>query len=483
MKKIILSILFPFLAVSVCLSQEMISMDVLSMKEEADSLSINYRIYIAPYALESSKGLRINPSIQTQDSVLMLPQVTLLGKNKQKVVERYANNTLKQKLFVSTQALEDTTDYFIRIPYELWMDSAQFCIRQEVAGYRGNRIVTRYQLGGQVELEAKEPYAVNPQVAFIVPKKEEKRRRRQGKAYLDFQAGRSVIVPNFRRNPEELQKIDDAVKDVVNNNDAVLQGLYVEGFASPEGSFALNERLSHERATALKEYIRNKFSLNDNLFKVSSSAEDWQGLEVLVKASDLKNQDKILEIITSMDAPDKKELALKRVNGGTSYRIMLKDMFPELRRVEYQIDYTVRDYGVEESRSLLETRPGDLSQLELYNLALDFGKNSKEYRSILMELIPLHFNENKTAANNAAAAMLENKEMVTAARYLEKAGDSAEALNNQGVVLLLEGELDKAEEFFLQAQKAGNEAAVHNLKEIELKRQDNKKMERYANRK
>ena len=331
-------------------------------------------------------------------------------------------------------------------------------------------------------MEKKLPYAVCPRFALITPQKEEKRRSRQGKAFLDFPAGRSVILPTYRRNPQELQKIEDAVGEVISHQDAELKGLYVEGFASPESRYALNERLSRERATALKEYIRTKFSLDESLFRISSVAEDWEGLAALVGAGDYPNAEQLLAIINSEEEPDKKEVLLKRFKGGIPYRTLFKDVFPELRRVEYQIDYTVKDYSVEESSKLLDSRPEDLSHLELYTLVQSLDKANPVYATVLTELILRYYGEDAAANNNAAVVFLENGELTTASRYLEKAGSSAEALNNRGVLHLLEGDLDKAERFFKQANKNGNQAANHNLKELQAKRKDNQKMARYTKR-
>ena len=97
-----------------------------------------------------------------------------------------------------------------------------------------------------------------------------------------------------------------------------------------------------------------------------------------------------------------------------------------------------------------------------------------------MELIPQQYNDDATANNNAAVVFLENGELTTASRYLEKAGDSAQTINNQGVLHLLEGDLDKAEACFERAQQAGSEEATLNKEEVQTKRADNLKMERYA---
>ena len=168
-----------------------------------------------------------------------------------------------------------------------------------------------------------------------------------------------------------------------------------------------------------------------------------------------------------------------KLGRGASYRKMLKEMFPELRRVEYQIDYSVKDYGVDEAKKLLDKNPADLSQYELYNLALSQQKDGRQYNRILMDIIPRQFPDDAVASNNAAAAMIANGEAVTAKRQLEKAGDSPAAINNLGVIALLEGDLDKAESCFDKAEKGGCREAALNRQEVQAKRADNKKMQRY----
>lgn len=471
--------------------RDILTFEVQSLREESDSLIVDYRLWIPRQLVEPGQGLRISPVVQVGDSMLSLPPVTILGSNKQKVMDRYHRNSGLGSPPASLPPNDSLIpySYTIRVPYRLWMDSARFSIRQEVSGYRGKKVITRYLLSDKIELEAKEAYQPKIQVAIIVPEKEEKRRRLQGKAFLDFQVGRSVILPNFRRNPEELQKIDDAVLDVKNNQDVQITGLYIEGYASPDGKYETNGRLSRQRAMALKKYIKEKFSLDGNLFRISSVAEDWDGLSELVRASGMPQKDRILEIISTIGIFDGREAALMKLDRGIAYRQMLKDMFPELRRVEYRIDYTVRDYDPEEVRSISRSRPEDLSELEFYRLALASEKEEKgagkdkAYSRILLEVIPKYFPDSPAALNNAAAILLENGELSTAKRYLDKAGDSPEAWNNQGVLFLLAGELDKAEELFLKAREGGVVQASHNLMETRTKREDNKKMERYTSRK
>lgn len=503
MKGVMLSALLS-LIVFPCFCQGLIRVDVHEFKEAGDSLRVCYTAKIVVPTVATGQGLCITPVVEAGDSLLLLPHVTILGNNKGKVIARYRNNagadgksfngnTFNSSGFNSSSYINDKDAehvYTVSVPYRLWMDSAALSIRQETAGYRAHKLVTCYRFPGKVELEAKEAYRPEIQIAFIVPEKEEKRRKCQKQAFLDFQAGRSVIIPTFRRNPAELAKIDRAVSDVVNNPDASLLGLYIEGYASPEGLYATNERLSRERAAALKDYLKDKFSLAEETFKINSVAENWDGLVEMVRAGGMPQKDRILEIIATVNVFDGREAALMKLDRGVPYRQMLREIFPGLRKVEYRIDYTVRDYCPQEVQSISLIWPEDLSELEFYRLALA-SKNKeqgtgadkdKAYSHILLEVIPKYFPDSASAMNNAAAILLENGELPTAKRYLERAGASPQALNNRGVASLLEGDLDKAEGYLDKAREAGSPQAVHNLEEMRLKREDNKKMERYQDR-
>ena len=307
-------------------------------------------------------------------------------------------------------------------------------------------------------------------------------RYRQGKAYLDFQVGRSVILPNYRCNSEELLKIDDVIRDMMRNPDATIQGVYIEGYASPEGTYATNDRLSKARAEALKSYILQKFKVPGKLFKVSHVGEDWDGLVELVKASQMPQKEQVLRIIETIDVFDGREKTLMELNGGIPYRWMLKEIFPKLRRVEYQIDYVVKDYDLSQAQVALQRNPDNLSQLELSSLAMASKVGSSEFNRILIEVIPKYYPNDPVAINNAAAALIQNGELATARRFLQKAGQSAAIMNNSGVLHLLEGDLDQAEKWFIKAYDAGCRESEGNLEEVKAKRNDNKKLKYYQRR-
>ncbi|NDV59563.1 DUF3868 domain-containing protein [Bacteroides sp. 519] len=455
-----------------------VAVDIVDFAERNDSLFISFDIKVESNAVPNCSGMYFTPELRNGKHTVDLPYVQLNGKTRAKINSRWfmvaSDEWLSRydapEIIVNANKFTDEfMRYQVYLPYENWMDNARLYLRQELVGCRGQVNMYTYKLSDRVKLAPRAPYEVQSLVALVAPQAEVKTRNRQGSAFLDFQVGRSAILPDFRRNPVELGKINDAFLEVMGDQDAQITGLFIEGYASPEGKYASNEKLARDRAVALKEYIKNHYLLAENLFTVRSVGEDWVGLKTKIEESTIAQKDQILAIIDSSAEPDAKEARLK---GLSSYSSLLRDVFPELRRVEYQIDYSVRSYSTTEARQLMSTNPENLSHLELYSVALEYGKESPEYKKIIIETIPKYFDSDPVALNNAAALLIENGEENTALRLLEKAPALPEVWNNLGIVYMIRGELDKAEDLLNQASIGGVAEAAHNLTELAKKKED-----------
>lgn len=324
------------------------------------------------------------------------------------------------------------------IPYESWMDEAYLVRSERLMGCAKSSYMTTGDFEKKVEIGYRPP--VIPAVTYIAPKPIVKERDESGKAYLDFRPGQSVIDPGFRNNPEELGKLMEIVYKTSKDKDLTLNELSISGYASPEGSAALNESLSYKRAHALMEYIQKMSGISKEKFEVKAFGEDWEGLRELIEESDIARKGDILSIIDNDETPDRKEQQLK--NLGAVYREMLNDLFPSLRRVEYRIDYTVRDYSLTEARELLGSDPQKLNSYELYLLARLYEEGSNEFNNIIELTVKLYPNE--TEANINAAAVFINKGEYTKAKecldrvkHLPEAGHNLyiyEEMQRQGLI-------------------------------------------------
>lgn len=448
--------------------------------ERGDSLHFCVEIEVENRPLHRREAIRIIPMLVAGENYVELPDVMIQGGNKNKSWDRSMKLMSKKELnrfdqptktIVANKEGRTLLSYNFSMPFSSWMESAKMLVHQELIDYQDRRGLITYKLDSEMQLEKREPYRVSPMVNYIEPEIEKKVRHHQGQAFLDFRVGRSNIEPGFRRNPMELSKIDEVFSDIKANKDVKIVGLYIEGYASPDGGFATNERLSKERALALKDYIMTTFNppLKDEQIKVSWTPEDWLGLKGMVSMSNLSNKDVVIDIIDTVDDLEKRKSRLRLFGGGTTYNTMLREMFPQLRRVEYQVNFTVRDFTVEETKELISQRSNLISHYELYRAAETYPVESREFENLMLDIAPVLFPKDPIATINAAAAMIKRGEILSAKRYLERHSDMSAAWNNLGVVYLIENELDKARELFEKSIAAGVKEAEHNMNELMTK--------------
>lgn len=137
--------------------------------------------------------------------------------------------------------------------------------------------------------------------------------------------------------------------------------------------------------------------------------------------------------------PDRKEEKLKK-QFPAFYRFVLEHWFTLLRHSDYTIEYHVRPFSVEESRNVFATNPKNLSLEEMFRLALTCTPGSEAYNKIFMTAVQL-FPDNPVANLNAACIALMQRDVQSAAYYLEKAPEVPETASAKGVLHLLPREL------------------------------------------
>ncbi len=318
--------------------------------------------------------------------------------------------------------------YTAVVPYESWMDEAElYRLETVIACARKSRPA---ETGfGQKVITLPKPPSIPP-VKYVTPAPDPKQRDMEGSAFLDFRKGSHVIDPAFSRNPQELMRIMDMVYKASKDPDVTVHHLSITGYASPEGSIASNEKLSRNRAASLKEYVKTASGLPENIFRVTSVGEDWGMLRKLVENSDINQKQAVLDIIDNSSDYDRKESQLKAL--GAVYHLLLSDFFPQLRRVEYHINYTVRDYSITEAQKLLGSDPEKLSSHELYLLAGLYEEGSAEWNDIILKTVTLYPDD--PAANiNAAAVYINTGAYDQAKKCLDKVKEHPDAQHNLSV--------------------------------------------------
>lgn len=444
----------------------------IKIKEINDSLQVSYRINTNGNPVTNGQAIYLSPILMMKGNHYPLQPVIIAGKNKQQVLRRWANNYKRElsSCIINPELQNDSALYFnVQIPYLQKVDSARMLVKLETLHYRGKHTLTSDMTVSPVIPANQETYTFSPQVSFIIPKKENKLHCVQKSSSVFFKTGHSGILPAYRDNQTGISEMERILRDIVNNKNISLESIYIHGYASPEGRYGVNKTLAMKRALALKNHIRSMFNIPDSLLKTDATPEDWPGLTTLIESKELISNEDIQNII-SIARDDEREAALKQLDNGEPYHIIQKELFPRLRRVEYQIRYSIKDYSGDEIKTLEKSNPENLSHLELYNLAMSYGENSTEYNRLLTKTIPFYYPKDTVAINNAAAVSIKNGDLDAARRLLEQAVPSDLLYNNMGIIYMLEGNREEALRCFDKAITSGNEQAVYNKKELQRKK-------------
>lgn len=485
MKKVIYLILLAMLPGLKTLAQSnVVYKDQVRIENQAVTRSDDNRLTVSMdivlqenMKITSNHAATLTPILEHDGINKALLPVVVYGRRRQLVNER--NNNVPQGAFAIVRRkrhTEQRINYLVQLTYEAWMQNADLVMDADLCGCRD--LVEASTLDRITTLNI-EPAKIEPDIAYIPPKAEEvKYRAVEGRAFLEFPVNKTVIYPDYRKNQVELAKIRATIDTIRTDRNISITGIRIHGYASPEGGYANNARLAKGRTEALLTYVRTYYDFPQKLLSMDSTPEDWAGFRKFIENSDLQQKDEILQIIDLDEKDmDAKEHRIARIVGGETYRYLLKECYPALRHSDYVISYKVRGFNVDETRELIKTHPQQLSLQEIYNLAQTYKPGSEEYNHTFQVAV-LMFPDDPTANLNAAAMEIQRGGDLTAAKkYLAKADqNAAETINNLGIVALLEGDYDTAEQCFIRVREAGMAAQAEiNLAEVEKQRNFPKK--------
>lgn len=430
--------------------------------------------------LRTQHTLALTPVLVSEDGSreLAFPPLVIDGRVRNKVYLRAqrlesveyppSHDGDAQAIIRRRNGREQSYDYRATLPYERWMLDGRIELRERVHGCancgegEGERL-----LPGSILPE----YVPDYRLDTIAPEPEPVKVRAETRtARLQFRQDSYKILPEFRNNRAELDTVSTSIALVKQNADVTITGIYITGYASPEGSVAHNLKLSENRARALADYIRRHDAIAADMLHVDWKGEDWEGFrEVLERFPGLLGRDEVRRIIDECSGDrDICEKRLQRIEPSEIYDRLLNEVYPWLRRNEYRIEYNVRNFDLEEARRMVDERPDLLSLTEMYKVAGSYGKGSPEYEKT-MRTAARYFPEAPAVVNDRALDALARGAYDEAAELLEESGivdRHATLLNTLGVALAGAGKPGQAEEAFRRAAEAGLEEARHNLEQV-----------------
>lgn len=424
-----------------------------SVERTPTSLVLTMDIHPSAFNLKPNHQAWLRPAIVAQGDTLWLNPVIVAGRTR--YFQDLRHGTVPADGVLLRAGSPDSYAYQAIRPYESWMDLCDLVLTGTVTGCCGDGIgpMSPDQPLASCDFRIKE---LTPQYIYVSPTQEIiKTRADRGEAFIDFPVGKAVILPDFRGNSAELAKIRDTIDKVKSDSDYTITSLDFCGYASPEGSYALNERLARTRTEALIDYVRRLYTFPSDLLHSSWVAEDWQGLATRLEGMEIDDRDSLLAVVRDTTiTPDRKDLMLKR-DFPAQYAILLADVYPSLRRTDYVITYNVRNYlDISEIAEIISTSPQKLSLAEIFAYAQTLDNSSPEFREV-MEVAVRMYPSDPVANLNAATTAVRFGDYDRARAYLAKAPDTPRTAYTAGLLEAMQGNYAQALPLLTRASQAG----------------------------
>lgn len=456
------------------------------LRQVEDSVQLIADFDLKNLSLNTQRYLTLTPKlVDGKGHELKLKNVLINGKTRHKAFLREVqlNGWEKQVRDAHYDVIPFTKEnrkvyrYRQAVAYENWMRDAWLEVETGLCGCAGfDEVYASYKITDRIVLEGARRYRSTLGVAFISPEVEQvKARDETGNVFLDFPVAHTEIIPTFGNNPRELAKIEQIIAGIRSDKNLTVTGVTITGYASPEGEGYANIGFANGRAEALRGYLSMRAGIPSNLYRVGSGGEDWPGLAHLVQQSYIEPKGTILHIINSYP-PEERKTRLKALNGGQPYRQMLNTLYPRLRRVEARIQFTVRNFNINEAREVIRKHPGQLSLNEMFLLANTYPEGSKEFIDVFNTAVSV-FPNDPVANLNAAGSALMAGDLEEAGRFLQKAQrNTPEYYNNLGVLEMMRGNTERAKSLFKRASESKLDAAIKNLAEAGKKEEAEKSL-------
>ena len=298
--------------------------------------------------------------------------------------------------------------------------------------------------------------------AAIAPDAYQRITKKKQEANIKFLIQQANIRKSELKN-NSVQEFVRMLKQINDDREGLnLDNVEVSAYASPDGGFNINDKLANQRQKVSEQYVNQelkKIKMDANV-DARYTAQDWEGFQELVQASDIQDKDIILRVLSMYKDPQEREQQIKNISA--AFRELADGILPQLRRSRLTINYET--IGRSDAQ-ILDQIKADATKLSieelLYGAAIndDAAQKEKTYK-LATQVYP----NDARAYNNLAALAYAKGDYDAARDYIQQAQRVAPALAeakaNLGMLALAAGDVATAEQYIAAATDANGLAEV-----------------------
>ena len=239
----------------------------------------------------------------------------------------------------------------------------------------------------------------------------------RGTANLQFKINQYDIDLALGHNREEMEKMTNTLRPILDDTLATLKRLAITGLASADGSLALNTRLARNRAASarawLVEHLKGtRTALSPRMITADSRPEGW------------------MPVVAAMAADGNRDSV----------------------KVKAIHNYTIRSFTTDaELLAMYDKRPDAFNEEELLRVATLAEGDDRKME--VYQTITHYFPQSQVAANNTAVLYLRQDRPEEARKVLKRVKDfSPEMLNTMAATYVYRDDYERAVELLQDVQ-------------------------------
>ena len=422
-----------------------VTVSELAPSADGKTLVTCYNMDVAPEVFNDCASVILTPLIRDVDGHKNLIEVVVVSPEGAKIntewLESQCYNVCDPNRVRFVTARKGETAHVktcTNIPYDSWMDDgAAFYVTTQQVTFKPNCI--KNYPGEEYICDIPylaRPLVVDPVMAPI-PVEAKLEGTRVLRTKLFYPVNVTKKVDNYLENAEALELLN-----TLDRGNFEVTNVAIEGWASPEATVAYNNRLSENRAKTVKNIIADKYNFPQDVYSVSGNGEYWDSIIDYVDNSEepviASNRDALKDAIASNGDLDKREAAIKKIDGGKPYKNIFDAVYPRSRFAEAVVTFRNKGYNQDDCMKLYKADPKNLSADE-YVLLIQDGAP----QDVVDNAVKLYPNDPRVAAV-AAAKAYEAGNIDKAIELYKKAGNTEEVYNNLAACYLAKGDAENA---------------------------------------
>ena len=276
-------------------------------------------------------------------------------------------------------------------------------------------------------------------------------------ANIKFLIGQAQLRKSELQNNSVQEFVRLINKIVADQEGMALDNIEVSAYASPDGGYALNEKLANKRQNVTNDYLKKemKKAKMDAPVDTKYTAEDWEGFQELVAASDIQDKDVILRVLSMYKDPEEREQQIKNISA--AFRELTDGILPQLRRSRLTINYLLIGRDDEQILAQMKSDATQLSIEEILYGATLYDDDLASTEAAYKKAVELYKNDPR-AYNNLARLAYAKGNYSEAKQWLDKAAaidrNQAETNANLGLLALQQGDMLSAESYIAKTSNA-----------------------------